>query len=156
MRRKDKEVTDAERIARVIDGCQVCRLGFQDGKSVYVVPVNFGHVEREGRHVLYFHGASAGRKFDLIRKNGYAGFEMDTNYQLKSGETACKYTCTFQSIVGEGPIQVVEDPAEKRAGLVAIMRQSTGREQWTFSDEMVAAVCVSRLDVEMLSCKEYR
>ena len=70
MRRKDREITDPEKIRAVIGECSVCRLGLADGKRVYVVPVNFGHVEQEGHHVLYFHGAKEGRKMDLIRQNG--------------------------------------------------------------------------------------
>ena len=70
MCRKDREITDPEKIRAVIGECAVCRLGLADGKRVYVVPVNFGHVEEAGRHVLYFHGAKEGRKMDLIRQNG--------------------------------------------------------------------------------------
>ena len=50
MRRQDRAVTDPEKIRAVIDACEVCRLGFQDGRGVYVVPVNFGHVMEDGRH----------------------------------------------------------------------------------------------------------
>ncbi len=60
MRRQDRAVTDPEKIRAVIDACEVCRLGFQDGRGVYVVPVNFGHAVEDGRHVFYFHGAAEG------------------------------------------------------------------------------------------------
>ena len=49
MRRQDRAVTDPEKIRAVIDACEVCRLGFQDGRGVYVVPVNFGHAMEDGR-----------------------------------------------------------------------------------------------------------
>ena len=64
MRRQDRAVTDPEKIQAVIDDCEVCRLGFQDGRGVYVVPVNFGHALENGRHIFYFHGAQEGRKLD--------------------------------------------------------------------------------------------
>ena len=155
MRRKDREITDPEKISAVIAACQVLRLGLQDGKSVYVVPVNFGHVLENGRHVFYIHGAGEGRKTDLVRQNGWAGFEMDAGYALQGAEAACGYTAAFQSVIGEGPIRAAETAAEKRRGLAAIMRQATGREEWAFPDGAVDAVCVLRLEAAALTCKEH-
>ena len=83
MRRQDRAVTAPEKVRAVIDACEVCRLGLQDGRGVYVVPVNFGHTVEGGRHVFYFHGAAEGRKVDLVRRNGWAGFELDTGYRLQ-------------------------------------------------------------------------
>ena len=82
---------------------------------------------------------------DLVRRNGWAGFELDTGYRLQGAEAACGYTAAFQSVIGEGPIRVVETAEEKRRGLAAIMRQAT----------CCGAVCVLRLDAEELSCKEH-
>ena len=137
MRRQDRAVTAPEKIRAVIDACEVCRLGLQDGRGVYVVPVNFGHT------------------VDLVRRNGWAGFELDTGYRLQGAEAACGYTAAFQSVIGEGPIRVVETAEEKRRGLAAIMRQATCCGDWTFPDAAVDAVCVLRLDAEELSCKEH-
>jgi len=94
MRRQDRAVTAPEKIRAVIDACEVCRLGLQDGRGVYVVPVNFGHTVEGGRHVFYFHGAAEGRKVDLVRRNGWAGFELDTGYRLQGAEAACGYTAS--------------------------------------------------------------
>ena len=58
-----------------------------------------------------------GRKVDLVRRNGWAGFELDTGYRLQGAEAACGYTAAFQSVIGEGPIRVVETAEEKRRGL---------------------------------------
>lgn len=120
-----------------------------------MVPVNFGHTVEGGRHVFYFHGAAEGRKVDLVRRNGWAGFELDTGYRLQGAEAACGYTAAFQSVIGEGPIRVVETAEERRRGLAAIMRQATCCGDWTFPDAAVDAVCVLRLDAEELSCKEH-
>ena len=155
MRRKDREITDPEKISEIMARCHVCRLGLRDGERVYVVPLNFGLLEREGRKFLYFHGAKEGRKADLIRSTGYACFEMDTGYRLQGGEQACDYTAAFQSIIGEGTIAAVEDPAEKELGLNAVMNQCTGQNQWTYGPAMLEAVGVFRLEVECLTCKEH-
>lgn len=155
MRRKDRAITDPAKIRAVLAECQVCRLGLRDGERVYVVPLNFGLAEREGKQFLYFHGAKEGRKADLIRQGGYACFEMDTGYRLQSGEQACDYTAAFRSIIGEGTVAEVTDPSEKETGLNAVMRQCTGLDRWTYGPAMLDAVGIFRLEVESLTCKEH-
>ena len=48
-----------------------------------------------------------------------------------------------------------ETAEEKRRGLAAILRQSTGKEGWEFPDAAVDTVCVCKLTAEALSCKEH-
>lgn len=155
MRRSDREVTDEEKIDSVIADCHCCRLGFCDDGEVYIVPLNFGYVKDGGKRIFYFHGAREGRKIDLIKRTHEAGFEMDTNYQLKEGATACQYSARFTSIIGNGTVDLVEDEAEKKDGLQAIMGHNTGKSGWTFPPDMIKAVCVFRLVVEKISCKEH-
>ena len=156
MRRQERETKDREAIARIITSCACMRLGFQDNGQVYIVPLNFGYVPSQGRDTFYFHGAKEGRKMDLIRKNPCVGFEMDTNVSLKEWKAACGHSTYFQSIIGTGVVSMVEDPEEKRRGLLAIMKQNTGRSGWDLPDAAVDEVCVFKLAVEQLSCKEHR
>ena len=78
------------------------------------MPVNFGY-DKAGK-AFYFHGAAQGRKIDLIRQNGYAGFEMDTDHRLVTADEACGFSFEYSSIVGKGRITMVDDPEEKRHG----------------------------------------
>ena len=48
---------------------------------------------------------------------------------------------------------MVEDNAEKINGLNAIMKQTTSKAEWNYSDEMLDAVVVFKLVVDKLSCK---
>ncbi len=152
MRRKDREITDKERIYQIIAGCDCCRLGFSTGKSAYIVPLNFGY-DRE-QNAFYFHGAQEGRKIDLIRQNGYAGFELDKNHELLEEEKACEYSFRYQSVIGEGAIRILEDPEEKRHGFDCIMKQMTGRDGWEYPEAAVRHTAVLRLDVTEMSAKE--
>lgn len=86
MRRKDREVTDESRIDGIIRRCSCCRLGFSDGGEVYIVPMNFGFVKRDGKRVFYFHSAKEGRKVELLKNGCDVGFEMDCGYELHPGE----------------------------------------------------------------------
>ena len=87
MRRKDREVKDIYGIREIIRECDCCRLAFPHGKSAYIVPLSFGYNEEE--NAFYFHGAAEGKKMDLVRQIGYAGFEMDTAHGLKEADQAC-------------------------------------------------------------------
>lgn len=155
MRRQDREVTDPEKIDRIIASCECMRLGFQDHGQVYIVPLNYGYERNNGRYTFYFHGAKEGRKVDLIRQSPYVGFEMDANVQINEADAACNHSTRFQSIIGTGYVQIVEDFEEKKRGLLAIMKQNTGKEDWSFPDAAVNAVCVFKLAAEQLSCKEH-
>ena len=67
MRRKDREVTELETVKEIIRQCDVLRLGLADGDYPYIVPMNFGWEEKGGRLYFYLHGASEGRKAELLR-----------------------------------------------------------------------------------------
>ena len=154
MRRKDREVTDASRILDTIQACTCCRLGFCDDGVAYIVPLSFGFTEHDGQYTFYFHSASEGRKIDLIKKTGYAGFEMDTDCELKTADVACRHSTTFRSIIGNGPVHFLETNEEKELALRKIMGHNTGREDWSFEPAKLDAVRVFALEVKELSCKE--
>ena len=113
MRRTDREITDAEKITQIIQTCHCCRLGFCDNGAVYIVPLNFGYAEENGKRVFYFHSAKSGRKLDLIAGTPSVGFELDVNYALVEGEEACRHTARFQSVIGTGRVSFVEEAAER-------------------------------------------
>lgn len=156
MRRKDREVTDCGRIKEMIEACRCCRLGFYDGSEVYIVPMDFGYEEYDGKRVFYFHSAKKGRKMELIAKTHAAGFELDTNHELVEGKSACEYTSRYQSVIGTGKVTLVEGEKKKIKALQSIMFHSTGRNDWEFPSAAIENVCVFQLEVEKLSCKEHR
>lgn len=152
MRRKEREITEQAKIDEIIQNCDCLRLALADVGAPYIVPVNFGYDERE--KAFYFHGAKEGRKMELIRKNGAAGFELDCKHTLKEAETACGYTFLFQSVIGTGEISILEGMEEKKKGLAAIMAHYTGKDSWEFPEKTLMATAVLRLDVKEMSCKQ--
>ena len=155
MRRKEREVTDTVQIDSIIAQCDCCRLALADSGYPYIVPLNFGFVREGGKPVFYFHSAAEGRKLELIRKNRCAGFELDTNHLLHCHETACGHTFRFQSIIGAGSIQLVENPQEKVRALQLILRHYTGKDDWHLESTAVSQVTVIRLEAEELCCKQH-
>lgn len=156
MRRKDREITDPAIIRETVEACQCCRLGLCDRGRAYIVPLSFGYtVDGQGQYTFYFHGAKEGRKIDLMKRDPWAGFEMDTGYRIQEAEKACGWTAAFRSIIGGGEITFLESPEDKRFGLQRIMEHLSGRADWDFPDKAVESACVYRLTVRELSCKEH-
>lgn len=152
MRRKDREITDTNTIETFIAKEQILRIAFYDEGDIYIVPINYGYSYDE-QYTFYFHGAKAGRKYELAKKTPKVGFEIDGDYTLLTGETACDFSATFQSVVGTGILSIVENTEEKIRGLNAIMKQTTSKAEWDYSNEMLETVAVFRLDVDKMSCK---
>ena len=155
MRRKDREITDHMKIADIINRCTCCRIGFNDDGEVYIVPLNFGYTCSEGRYTFYFHGAAEGRKIELIQNSPDVGFEMDNGYALKESDIACGCSARFQSVIGNGVMEIVTQPEEKRKGLCLLMEHNTGKREWEFDEKMLNVVTVFKLEVTKMSCKEH-
>lgn len=153
MRRSDREITDKKVIEEFISKEQILRIAFCDDGEIYIVPVNYGYIYENDIYSFFFHGAKAGRKYELAKKNPTVGFEIDGKYKLLEGELACDYSANFQSVIGTGRLHLLSGKADKIQGLNAIMKQTTQREEWFYADGMIEAVAVFKLDVEKISCK---
>lgn len=155
MRRTDREINDEKKIDDIICKSKICRIGFNDNGEVYIVPLNFGYVNEDGKRVFYFHSAKEGRKVDLVKSKPIVGFELDTSYELWEADIACNFSAGYQSVIGNGKISVVEDNDIKEKALTEIMVTNTGKKEWNFAPQMINAVAVFKLEVINISCKEH-
>ena len=155
MRRKDREVTNYQKIQSIILSCNCCRLGLHNHDFIYIVPLSFGYEKKCGKHFFYFHSAQEGEKIRLLKNNPNVGFEMDTNVQLQKGDIACHYSAQFQSIIGNGTVSFINDTKEKEHALQLIMYHNTHKKNWKFEDLMLETVCVFKMEVNHMSCKEH-
>lgn len=155
MRRHDREVTEESRIAELINACKAIRLGLRDGEDIYIVPLHFAHTMEGDKHVFYCHGAPVGRKVDLIKRTGYAAFEMDGGQELIKADTACDYSSTFFSVIGTSDASIVEDLEEKERALNLIMAHYTGidDDDWDYGEAMLKGTAVIKLVSREISCK---
>lgn len=153
MRRLDRRITDPAMICAVLDKCRTLHLGLVEDGRAYIVPLNYGWTEENGRYILYAHSAAEGRKIDLIRGGADVGFEMETGVEYFDADTACGWGNRYESIIGEGRATLLETPEEKRQALAAIMAHYSARKDYTFEDAMVNLVQVIQIDVTALSCK---
>lgn len=153
MRRSDREITNKKAIEEFVAEEQILRIAFYDAGDIYIVPVNYGYLYENDTYSFYFHGAKAGRKYQLSKSKPIVGFEIDGKYRLLENEMACDFSAAFQSVIGTGTLQLVDDIEEKKIGLNTIMRQTTQHSEWSYTDKMLEAVAVYKLEVYKISCK---
>ena len=153
MRRSDREITNKEAIEEFIAKEQILRIAFYDDGDIYIVPVNYGYLYENEQYTFYFHGAKAGRKYELSKSNPVVGFEIDGKYKLLVAETACDFSAEFQSVTGIGMLSLIEEKEEKIIGLNTLMKQTTHNAEWSYHEEMLETVAVFKLDVHKISCK---
>lgn len=116
MRRRERAVSDWNHVLEIIQSCDCCRVAFSEPDGPYIVPMNFGVEAGPSEQLtLYFHGASSGKKVELMQKNPCVGFEMDTGHGLVPGAQA--YSCSFlyQSVIGKRKIEILSNLEEKKA-----------------------------------------
>jgi nitroimidazol reductase NimA-like FMN-containing flavoprotein (pyridoxamine 5'-phosphate oxidase superfamily) len=149
MRRQDREIVDSERIWNILAAAKVCRVAFASEGWPYVVPLNFGILDR----TLYFHSASAGTKLELLAANPNVCFEVEANVKIQPGDRACSWSVRYQSVIGFGRASLVDDPDERRAGLEALIAHyaDAGAE---LPQQLATETSVFRIDVHALHGKE--
>lgn len=152
MTRRERQVTDINKILEILDKSKVVRIGLVDGDEAYVVPMNYGYTYENEKLTLYLHGARRGKKIDLMRANPKVFFEMDCDIVPFEGEVACKYGITYSSIMGKGKATILEDPQEKMQALTYLMKTQTGKD-FEFNEKLVSVVAVIRIDVTEFTAK---
>ena len=155
MRRTDRQITDPGQIRAILERARVLHLGLRDGDYPYVVPMHYGFTLADGKLTLYTHCAREGHKLSLIRRDGRAFVEIDTDESLVPGEKPCAWGARYASVMGRGRAAIVEDAAEKCRALTLLMRTQTGKD-FSITPEMAAAVTVLRIDVETYTAKARR
>ena len=148
MRRKDRQITDREAIDTIIRRSRVCRLGMCDNGQPYIVPLSFGY---DG-DFLYVHVALEGRKVDILQRNNRICFEFDRLEEVTSADQACNWSMRYESVIGFGVAEMLEDVDAKMAALNCIMRQYSDTD-WTFTGQAVSATSVYRIRIEEITGK---
>ena len=153
MRRSDRELKDPGSIREFLDKEKIMRVGFADEGEVFIVPVNYGYLCEDEKYTFIFHGAKAGRKYQLAKGKPMVGFEIDGRYETMKADAACDFSAHFQSVIGTGRLTLVEEDTEKEKLLCRLMKQVTDSSEWSFDNKMLKATAVFKLDVEKLTCK---
>lgn len=151
--RREREITDLQEILGILDRAKIVHVGMIDGDMPYVVPMNYGYTMENGKLTLYLHGATRGRKLDVLRVNPKVFIEIDTDIVPFEGEAACQHGVCYSSVMGEGTAELVEDVEGKKEGLKILMKTQTGKD-FDFVDKMVGGVTVIKIHVSEFTAKK--
>ncbi len=150
--RRELQITDINEIKRILDKGTILHLGLVDGDEPYVVPMNYGYTLDEGKLTLYIHGATEGRKLDIMRVNPKIFFSIESDISPFEGRTACQYGTSYYSVMGKGTAEILENPEDKINGLSLFMKTQTGID-FEFNERLVSAVSVIKLDITEYTAK---
>lgn len=153
MRRKDREVTSKEEQLAILENSAVCRLAMVDDGKPYLVPLNFGYDWQGDNLQLYFHCAKEGRKIDVLSRNNHVCFELDGAHQLIEGNVPCSYSFAFESLIGFGTAEFVEEATEKEKGMQLIMKHQAGLTELSFPAQMLNSIAIIKVTVSEVTGK---
>lgn len=156
MRRKDREVTDSNKIYDILSRCHTMRIAMNDGIYPYVIPMNFGMTLENDKFTFYMHCANQGKKLDLIKQNPHIAFEVDCRQKLVTGDTACDYTMDFESVCGTGTVTIINDIEGKIYALNQLMKKFTGKSQHDFNSPYMSEVTILKIQVDNITGKIHK
>lgn len=149
MRRSEKKITDPEVIKYVLNKSDICRLGLINKGLAYIVPMNFGY---EAGYI-YFHSAGEGTKINILKNNPKVSFEIDIDHRVIEGDSACNWSASYLSVIGNGDIEFIDDAVAKKSALNVIMKKYSGGSDWEFTGKVVDKTSIFRLSIKDMSCK---
>ncbi|MDR3586101.1 MAG: pyridoxamine 5'-phosphate oxidase family protein [Desulfosporosinus sp.] len=149
MRRKDKEITEQKELDEIIKKAQVCRLAVSYEAMAYIIPMSFGYAQG----VLYFHSAQEGLKLLILRENPKACFEMEIDTEVVPSEHGCDWTMRYQSVVGFGEVEFIEEMEGKREAMKIIMQQYTD-EAKPIEDAGLSGITLFKLNISNMTGKK--
>lgn len=150
LRRKERAMDDPAEIAAVLNGQTTLYLGLSDGGVPFVLPLFYAWLDG----AVYFHCAKAGTKVGILERNPAACFVVSTDQGVVVDENPCDFEARHRTVVGHGTASFVEDEAEKRRALAAIVAKFSDRA-FDFPAAALDRTNVVRIDIATLTGKKH-
>ncbi len=120
VRRKERAQTSPAKVIEALFAGSQLTLALKDQPCPYAVTVNYAPLLMDDELYLIFHGAKAGRKYELLRRCPQAGFTVTLqSYVHNTGD--CKSSTFYQSVCGEGTVSFLQGKQAVQA-LVALLQ----------------------------------
>lgn len=152
----DREIKDIDALEDALEKARVCRIALIDENGYpYIIPMFFGYSLGEGALELYFRCEEKGKKFDLLKKNNCAGFEIEEIVKFIPSENPAEFTAEYRCITGAGVIESVTG-IEKITGLNLIMKKYiTTENEHNISENTLNSLAVLKLTASEFSFIEH-
>lgn len=152
MTRREREITDPNKILDILNESKIIHLGLVDEGMPYIVPMNYGYTMEDGKLALYLHCAVKGYKLDVIQKSPVCCFEMECGVRMFEGKVPCQYGTVYSSLMGRGTVSVIEDSEEKIKAMQIFMKTQTGKD-FEFTEKLLSIVTLLKIDVSEYTAK---
>ncbi|MGG1617517.1 pyridoxamine 5'-phosphate oxidase family protein [Paenibacillus sp. NRS-1782] len=119
VRYKIREVSDSGKIDSFLNKARIGHLGMVDGKLPYVVPLNY--VWSNGK--LYFHGATGGRRNQVMSTNPEVCFTVCEEYGTITDPVPAKTDTAYMSVMIFGKAEPIVDLDEVTLMLQEMIRK---------------------------------
>jgi nitroimidazol reductase NimA-like FMN-containing flavoprotein (pyridoxamine 5'-phosphate oxidase superfamily) len=150
MRRKEREIADFNDVISVLDRCDTIRIGMIDGDGIpYVVPLSFGYEALNGSLTIFIHGATEGKKVDILSKGGKVFVEADIFQGFRS--TGHSVTCDYESVMGVGIPELISGDEAMRA--LTLLLDHCGFPNYPLESDILPAVSVYKIKIQDLTGK---
>ncbi len=149
MRKANQEIKDNSILEEILKQTQICRIAMLNNGEPYILPFNYGY----HKNCIYIHSAPEGKKIELLKKNPKVCFELEQESKLIKGETACKWSTLYRSIVGYGFIEILTGFEEKIQGLDIIMKQHGAKGKMEFNKKEVDFIVILKLTITSMRGK---
>ena len=150
MRRSEKEITDPKEIESILKSAQICRLAMVNKDTPYIVPLHFGF---KG-NILYFHCAPQGRKLDIISRNPFVCFEVETDHRIIDTGRPCDWSAQYASVIGYGTASLLPHPSQKKEALVIIVDHYAPGTKYDFEEKKLHDVAILKVEISSMTGKK--
>ena len=160
MRRVDREIRDIRILLNILRSLPAGHLALNDAGKPYGVTMNYlaesDPAEPDGNAVLFFHGAKDGRKAEILARDPHVYFfaERDDGAKeiVRPGGMRT-VTNLYVSVAGEGTMEQVCEPEEKRRILIALANRFVESPFESLPDAVVEMTAVWKLVLKNLTGK---
>ena len=116
-RHPERGSTDLDLACTIVDAAKICHVGFTLDEQPYVIPMALG---RSGRDLL-LHGSTASRAMRTLAGGAPCCVTVTHLDGLVLARSAFHSSMNYRALMVFGQAREVTDPAEKEAGLTALV-----------------------------------
>lgn len=151
---RQKIVAHKSELMQIISGSKTCFVAMIDAKgNPYNLPFNFGFDE----DYIYLHSGTEGKKMTILHSNPNVciAFSNSEEIAYQSADVACSHFMKYRSVLVWGPVEFIDDHAEKITIMNKFMKQYTGRDDFKYNAPAINNVKVYRVSTKNISGKTY-
>jgi hypothetical protein len=150
MRRAEKEITNRREIDMILSKATVCRIGFYDQQTPYIVPMNFGYKD----NCLYLHSAPQGKKIELLKRNPRVCFEVEHNIEIINTGIPCQWSMSYSSVIGYGTASILTNIEQKQKALQILIDHYSPGTSYVFPEKKLNDIAIIKIEITQMTGKK--